>query len=142
MGGILSYYSSGAGRCRRWEREAIDAGQQEASSSSDSSGRTGPAMRPQTCPAQVKFAQDRQRSGGALEVAEMCSSVMGNLFWHFAFSNAKCSWQLFFSPVNYDGRSMLQLILLARWSTRNTGAEEYLWKHGRRRLLAFHGRCW
>lgn len=38
-------------------------------SSSDSLGRTRPAMRPQTCPAQVKFAPDPQRSRGALVVA-------------------------------------------------------------------------
>ena len=43
-------------------------GAKEASSS-DSLGRTGPAMTPQTCPAQAKFAPDPQRSRGALVVA-------------------------------------------------------------------------
>jgi len=81
------------GRCRRWERRRS----RRRRLPRDERDR---AMRPQTRPARVEFAQDRQRSRGALEVAEMCSPVMGKCqvcsIWHFGSSNVKFQGSFFF----------------------------------------------
>ena len=110
------------GRCRRWERRRS----RRRRLPRDERDR---AMRPQTRPARVEFAQDRQRSRGALEVAEMCSPVMGKCqvcsIWHFGSSNVKFQGSFFFFclgavlisvelSVTYHGRSTLQLIDLTR----------------------------
>ncbi|PUZ41125.1 hypothetical protein GQ55_9G478900 [Panicum hallii var. hallii] len=135
----------------RWPprpRSLSPVGAATQAAASDSSGRAGPAMRPQTRPAQVEFAQDRQRSRGALEV----SPVMGSLFRHFGFSHVKFHCNFFFLvtgevlipvelSVNCHGRSTLQLILL---DTRVMRREEYLRKqYGRLLFVVLHaaGRC-
>ncbi|PUZ41124.1 hypothetical protein GQ55_9G478900 [Panicum hallii var. hallii] len=100
----------------RWPprpRSLSPVGAATQAAASDSSGRAGPAMRPQTRPAQVEFAQDRQRSRGALEV----SPVMGSLFRHFGFSHVYAATNL----TRYKGDAQRRVSTEAIWSASFRG---------------------